>query len=397
MLKEEVDAEDIADVISRSTGIPVSRMLATEREKLLRLEDEIEKRVVGQPEAVEAVANAVRRSRAGLQEASRPLGSFIFLGTTGVGKTELAKALAEQLFDDEGALVRIDMSEYQERHTVSRLVGAPPGYVGYDEGGQLTEAVRRRPYSVVLLDEFEKAHPEVYNVLLQVLDDGRLTDSKGRVVDFSNTIIIMTSNLGSEVITQRLGRDQEVTEAELDRLRDELTALLRQRLRPEFLNRIDETVVFRPLGREQIRQIVGHPVRPDAADGGEVARPPARPHRRRPPTRSRPRGSTRRSAPVRSSACSSARWRTGSPSRSSAAWSPTATRSRWSRRRGAGWRSKRPATAKTAPPRPRATARADPTRADPTRAGRTPCRWRRRARRRAPRPTPPTVGGGAAS
>jgi ATP-dependent Clp protease ATP-binding subunit ClpB len=256
MLKEEVDAEDIADVISRATGIPVSKMLETEREKLLHLEHEIEKRVVGQPEAVEAVANAVRRSRAGLQEASRPLGSFIFLGTTGVGKTELAKALAEQLFDDEGALVRIDMSEYQERHTVSRLVGAPPGYVGYDEGGQLTEAVRRRPYSVVLLDEFEKAHPEVYNVLLQVLDDGRLTDSKGRVVDFTNTIIIMTSNLGSELITQKLGTDREITEAELDALRDELTALLRQRLRPEFLNRIDETVVFRPLGRGQIRQIV---------------------------------------------------------------------------------------------------------------------------------------------
>ncbi|MDT0630938.1 ATP-dependent chaperone ClpB [Rubrivirga litoralis] len=256
MLKEEVDAEDIADVVSRSTGIPVSRMLATEREKLLHLERELEKRVVGQPEAVEAVANAVRRSRAGLQEASRPLGSFIFLGTTGVGKTELAKALAEQLFDDENALVRIDMSEYQERHTVSRLVGAPPGYVGYDEGGQLTEAVRRRPYSVVLLDEFEKAHPEVYNVLLQVLDDGRLTDSKGRVVDFSNTLIIMTSNLGSELITQQLGQGQDVTEDELDRLRDELLALLRTRLRPEFLNRIDETVVFRPLGRDQIRQIV---------------------------------------------------------------------------------------------------------------------------------------------
>ena len=256
MLKEEVDAEDIADVVSRATGIPVSKMLATEREKLLHLEDEIEKRVVGQPEAVEAVSNAVRRSRAGLQEASRPLGSFIFLGTTGVGKTELAKALAEQLFDDESALVRIDMSEYQERHTVSRLVGAPPGYVGYDEGGQLTEAVRRRPYSVVLLDEFEKAHPEVYNVLLQVLDDGRLTDSKGRVVDFSNTIIIMTSNLGSEVITQKLGADREITEQEMDALRDELTALLRQRLRPEFLNRIDETVVFRPLGRDQIRRIV---------------------------------------------------------------------------------------------------------------------------------------------
>ncbi len=256
MLKEEVDAEDIADVISRATGIPVSKMLETERAKLLHLEDEIEKRVVGQPEAVEAVSNAVRRSRAGLQEGDRPLGSFIFLGTTGVGKTELAKALAEQLFDDEGALVRIDMSEYQERHTVSRLVGAPPGYVGYDEGGQLTEAVRRRPYSVVLLDEFEKAHPEVYNVLLQVLDDGRLTDSKGRVVDFSNTIIIMTSNLGSEMITQKLGTDKEITEPEMDALRDELTALLRQRLRPEFLNRIDETVVFRPLGRAQIRRIV---------------------------------------------------------------------------------------------------------------------------------------------
>ena len=256
MLKEEVDAEDIADVISRATGIPVSKMLETEREKLLHLEDEIEKRVVGQPEAVEAVSNAVRRSRAGLQEQDRPLGSFIFLGTTGVGKTELAKALAEQLFDDEGALVRIDMSEYQERHTVSRLVGAPPGYVGYDEGGQLTEAVRRRPYSVVLLDEFEKAHPEVYNVLLQVLDDGRLTDSKGRVVDFSNTIIIMTSNLGSEVITQKLGADREVSEAEMDALRDELLQLLRQKLRPEFLNRIDETVVFRPLGRDQIRRIV---------------------------------------------------------------------------------------------------------------------------------------------
>ena len=256
MLKEEVDAEDIADVISRATGIPISKMLETEREKLLHLEDEIEKRVVGQPEAVEAVSNAVRRSRAGLQESNRPLGSFIFLGTTGVGKTELAKALAEQLFDDESALVRIDMSEYQERHTVSRLVGAPPGYVGYDEGGQLTEAVRRRPYSVVLLDEFEKAHPEVYNVLLQVLDDGRLTDSKGRVVDFSNTIIIMTSNLGSDVITRKLGTDKEITEAEMDALRDDLTALLRQRLRPEFLNRIDETVVFRPLGRDQIRRIV---------------------------------------------------------------------------------------------------------------------------------------------
>jgi ATP-dependent Clp protease ATP-binding subunit ClpB len=256
MLKEEVDAEDIADVVSRSTGIPVSRMLETEKEKLLGMERALASRVVGQPEAVEAVANAVRRSRAGLQETHRPLGSFIFLGTTGVGKTELAKALAEQLFDDEHALVRIDMSEYQERHTVSRLVGAPPGYVGYDEGGQLTEAVRRRPYSVVLLDEFEKAHPEVSNVLLQVLDDGRLTDSKGRVVDFSNTLIIMTSNLGSDVIAQRLAGG-EISDREMERLNEELTALLRQRLRPEFLNRIDETVVFRPLGRDQIRQIVG--------------------------------------------------------------------------------------------------------------------------------------------
>ena len=256
MLKEEVDAEDIADVVSRATGIPVSKMLATEREKLLALEGELEKRVVGQDEAVEAVANAVRRSRAGLQERHRPLGSFIFLGSTGVGKTELAKALAEQLFDDEGALVRIDMSEYGERHSTSRLVGAPPGYVGYDEGGQLTEAVRRRPYSVVLLDEIEKAHPEVFNILLQVLDDGRLTDSKGRVVDFSNTLVIMTSNLGTEIISRRLDAGS-VSEAEMDTLRDELLAALRLKLRPEFLNRIDEVVVFRPLGRDQIRQIVG--------------------------------------------------------------------------------------------------------------------------------------------
>ena len=255
MLKEEVDAEDIADVVSRSTGIPVSKMLATEKQKLLHMEDELEKRVVGQDEAVEAVANAVRRSRAGLQEASRPLGSFIFLGSTGVGKTELAKALAEQLFDDEGALVRIDMSEYQERHAVSRLVGAPPGYVGYDEGGQLTEAVRRRPYSVVLLDEIEKAHPEVFNILLQVLDDGRLTDSKGRTVDFTNTLVIMTSNLGSEIITRRLDAGP-VTDAEMEGIRAELMTKLKQHLRPEFLNRIDETVIFRPLGREQIRQIV---------------------------------------------------------------------------------------------------------------------------------------------
>ena len=263
MLKEEVDAEDIADVIARSTGIPVSKMLETEKEKLLGMEAELEKRVVGQREAVEAVSHAVRRARAGLQEASRPLGSFIFLGTTGVGKTELAKALAEQLFDDEGAIVRIDMSEYQERHTVSRLIGAPPGYVGYDEGGQLTEAVRRKPYSVVLLDEFEKAHPEVFNVLLQVLDDGRLTDSKGRTVDFTNTLIIMTSNLGSDLIKRKMEAAQatpeasgELTEAGMEALRTELFDRLKQQLRPEFINRIDEVVVFRPLGRDQIRHIV---------------------------------------------------------------------------------------------------------------------------------------------
>ncbi len=257
LLKEEVDAEDIAEIVSRWTGIPVSRMLESERQKLLHLEDELRKRVVGQDEAVEAVANAVRRGRAGLQEATRPIGSFIFLGSTGVGKTELAKALAEFLFNDEHAMVRIDMSEYQERHTVSRLIGAPPGYVGYEEGGQLTEAVRRRPYSVVLLDEIEKAHPEVFNVLLQVLDDGRLTDNKGRVVDFKNTIIIMTSNLGSELILQRMeaaGGALEDTDA--DRLKEELMNLLKSRMRPEFLNRIDEIVVFRPLTREQIRQIV---------------------------------------------------------------------------------------------------------------------------------------------
>ncbi|OZC04783.1 ATP-dependent chaperone ClpB [Rubricoccus marinus] len=261
MLKEEVDAEDIADVIARSTGIPVSRMLETEKEKLLGMEEALEARVVGQREAVEAVSNAVRRARAGLQEASRPLGSFIFLGTTGVGKTELAKALAEQLFDDEGAIVRIDMSEYQERHTVSRLIGAPPGYVGYDEGGQLTEAVRRKPYSVVLLDEFEKAHPEVFNVLLQVLDDGRLTDSKGRTVDFTNTLIIMTSNLGSDLIKRKMetaeaSGEGTMTENEMETLRTELFDRLKGQLRPEFLNRVDEIVVFRPLGREQIRHIV---------------------------------------------------------------------------------------------------------------------------------------------
>ena len=257
LLKEEVDDEDIAEIVGRWTGIPVSRMLESERMKLLRIEDELKKRVVGQEEAVEAVANAVRRGRAGLQEASRPIGSFIFLGTTGVGKTELAKALAQFLFNDEAAMVRIDMSEYQERHTVSRLVGAPPGYVGYEEGGQLTEAVRRRPYSVVLLDEIEKAHPEVFNTLLQVLDDGRLTDNKGRIADFTNTIVIMTSNLGSEIIQQRMDAlDGELTEQAEEHLRAELMNLLKTRLRPEFLNRVDEIVMFRPLGREQIREIV---------------------------------------------------------------------------------------------------------------------------------------------
>ena len=256
LLKEEIDAEDIAEIVSRWTGIPVSKMLEGERQKLLKLEEMLEQRVVGQPEALEAVANAVRRGRAGLQEESRPIGSFIFIGSTGVGKTELAKALAEFLFNDENAMVRIDMSEYQERHTVSRLVGAPPGYVGYEEGGQLTEAVRRRPYSVVLLDEIEKAHPEVFNILLQVLDDGRLTDNKGRVADFRNTIIIMTSNMGSDMIQDRIEALGELTGGVLQKLKDEIFNLLKQNLRPEFLNRIDEVVMFRPLGRDQIRGIV---------------------------------------------------------------------------------------------------------------------------------------------
>jgi ATP-dependent Clp protease ATP-binding subunit ClpB len=258
LLKEEVDSEDIAEVVSRATGIPVSRMLEAERTKLLRLEEALERRVVGQREAVEAVSHAVRRGRAGLQEGHRPIGSFIFLGTTGVGKTELAKALAEQLFDDEGAIVRIDMSEYQERHTVSRLIGAPPGYVGYEEGGQLTEAVRRRPYSVVLLDEFEKAHAEVFNILLQVLDDGRLTDNQGHVVDFSNTLIIMTSNLGSDLIKRRMeaAPDGVLSETQMEGLETDLMNMMKQTLRPEFLNRIDEIVIFQPLGRDQIRRIV---------------------------------------------------------------------------------------------------------------------------------------------
>ncbi|GMQ81678.1 MAG: ATP-dependent chaperone ClpB [Rhodothermia bacterium] len=256
LLKEEIDSEDIADIISRWTGIPVSRMLEGERGKLLRMNEELAKRIVGQREAIDAVANAVRRGRAGLQEENRPIGSFIFLGSTGVGKTELAKALAEFLFNDENAMVRIDMSEYQERHTVSRLVGAPPGYVGYEEGGQLTELVRRRPYSVVLLDEIEKAHPEVFNILLQVLDDGRLTDNQGRTIDFKNSIIIMTSNLGSELIQRRLdANDGEFDDVSEATLRDDLLSLLKERMRPEFLNRIDEIVVFRRLGRDEIREI----------------------------------------------------------------------------------------------------------------------------------------------
>jgi ATP-dependent Clp protease ATP-binding subunit ClpB len=257
LLKEEVDAEDIAESIAKATGIPVSRMLQSEREKLLNLEDELHKRVVGQDEAIEAVSDAIRRSRAGLQDPKRPIGSFIFLGTTGVGKTELAKALADYLFDDENMMTRIDMSEYQEKHAVSRLVGAPPGYVGYDEGGQLTEAVRRKPYSVVLLDEIEKAHPDVYNILLQVLDDGRLTDNKGRVVNFKNTIIIMTSNMGSQIIQANfeninLANKDEVVES----TKAEVMNLLRQTIRPEFLNRIDEVIMFQPLLKNEIKGII---------------------------------------------------------------------------------------------------------------------------------------------
>lgn len=257
LIREEVTAEDIADIVSRWTGIPVGKMLQSEREKLLHLEEELHKRVVGQEQAIRAVADAVRRSRAGLQDPKRPIGSFIFLGTTGVGKTELAKALAEILFDDETMLTRIDMSEYQEKFSATRLIGAPPGYVGYDEGGQLTEAIRRKPYSVVLFDEIEKAHPDVFNVLLQVLDDGRLTDNKGRLVNFKNTIIIMTSNLGSDLIRERLsdvpaGGEQ----AAIDETRELVLGLLKKTIRPEFLNRIDETIVFTPLGRNEIDEIV---------------------------------------------------------------------------------------------------------------------------------------------
>lgn len=257
MLKEEVDPEEIADVVSRWTGVPVTRLVESERAKLLRLEDELGKRVVGQKEAIAAVSDAVRRSRAGLSDERKPIGSFIFLGTTGVGKTELAKALSEFLFNDENAMTRIDMSEYQERHAVSRLVGAPPGYVGYEEGGQLTEAVRRKPYSVILLDEIEKAHPDVFNILLQVLDDGRLTDSKGRVVNFKNTIIIMTSNLGSQIIQENYEKAKDPESEELfERTKMELLLLLKQSLRPEFLNRIDEVIMFTPLHRNQIEDIV---------------------------------------------------------------------------------------------------------------------------------------------
>lgn len=257
MLKEEVTAEDIADVVSKWTGIPVNKMIQSEREKLLSLESELHKRVAGQHEAIEAISDAIRRSRAGLSDAKRPIGSFIFLGTTGVGKTELAKALAEYLFDDDHAMVRIDMSEYQERHAVSRLIGAPPGYVGYDEGGQLTEAVRRRPYSVVLLDEIEKAHPDVFNILLQVLDDGHLTDNKGRVVNFKNTIIIMTSNTGSNVIQENFSELNDTNYHEIvAKTKDDVFTMLQKTIRPEFLNRIDEVIMFTPLSREEIGDIV---------------------------------------------------------------------------------------------------------------------------------------------
>ncbi|WP_333864414.1 AAA family ATPase, partial [Chitinophaga sp.] len=257
LLKEEVDAEDIAENVAKATGIPVTKMLQSERDKLLQLEDELHKRVVGQDEAIVAVADAIRRSRAGLNDPRRPIGSFIFLGTTGVGKTELAKALADYLFDDEGMMTRIDMSEYQEKHSVSRLVGAPPGYVGYDEGGQLTEAVRRKPYSVVLLDEIEKAHPDTFNILLQVLDDGRLTDNKGRTVNFKNTIIIMTSNMGSHIIQENFEKITDENKDEVvDRTKDEVMNLLKQTIRPEFLNRVDEVIMFQPLMRSEVRGII---------------------------------------------------------------------------------------------------------------------------------------------
>ncbi len=256
LIKEEVTYDDIAEVVAKWTGIPVTKMIQSEREKLLKLEDELHKRVVGQEEAIIAVSDAVRRSRAGLQNPQKPIGTFLFLGTTGVGKTELAKALAEYLFDDENAMTRIDMSEYQERHAVSRLIGAPPGYIGYEEGGQLTEAVRRKPYSVVLLDEIEKAHPDTFNILLQVLDEGRLTDNKGRVADFKNTIIIMTSNMGSQIIHERFGATKDIDSA-IEAAKVDVLALLKQSVRPEFLNRIDDTIMFTPLSKENITDIVG--------------------------------------------------------------------------------------------------------------------------------------------
>ena len=257
LIKEEVDAEDIADVVSRWTGIPVNKMVQSEKEKLIHLEDELHKRIIGQDDAICAIADAVRRSRAGLNDPRRPIGSFIFLGTTGVGKTELAKALAEYLFDDENMMTRIDMSEYQEKHTVSRLVGAPPGYVGYDEGGQLTESVRRKPYQVVLFAEIEKAHPDVFNVLLQVLDDGRLTDNKGRLVNFKNTIIIMTSNMGSHLIRENFAKMTANNRYEvIERTKNDVLEMMKQTIRPEFLNRIDEIIMFTPLNENEIEQIV---------------------------------------------------------------------------------------------------------------------------------------------
>ena len=262
MIDEEVGEDDIADVVSRWTGIPVSKMMQSEKSKLLHLEEELHKRVVGQDEAISAVADAIRRSRAGLQDSKRPIGSFIFMGTTGVGKTELAKALAEYLFNTEEAIIRFDMSEFQEKHTVSRLIGAPPGYVGYDEGGELTDKIRRRPYSVILFDEIEKAHPDVFNILLQVLDDGRLTDNKGRVADFKNTIIIMTSNLGSDIIQANYTEAGNLSDEELfERTKAEVSALLKKTLRPEFLNRIDEIVMFQPLSKREIRDIVKMQIR----------------------------------------------------------------------------------------------------------------------------------------
>ncbi len=257
ILKEEIDASDIADIVSRWTGIPVSKMLQSERQKLLGIEDELHHRVIGQHEAVRAVSEAVKRSRAGMGDEKRPIGSFIFLGPTGVGKTELARALANYLFDDDDAMIRIDMSEYMESHAVSRLVGAPPGYVGYEEGGQLTEAVRRKPFSVVLLDEIEKAHPDVFNILLQILDDGRLTDSKGRTVNFKNTIIIMTSNIGAQLIQAEMERLGETPDEQaMEQLQEKLLQILKQSVRPEFLNRIDEIILFRPLTRDNLKEIV---------------------------------------------------------------------------------------------------------------------------------------------